>query len=78
MRRLTSVTEVIDALGGDEKVAELTHAKPKAVWNWHGYFEAFPSDTYAVMERELRRRGYSAPPHLWKMRGFEKPNKRAA
>lgn len=78
MKRLENAADVVEALGGPVRIAELTSANAKAVWNWHGYFLAFPPDTYVVMMRALKRRGYTAPPHLWKMRGFEQPKKRAA
>lgn len=79
MKNLTDAAQIVEVLGGPQRVAEMTRAKNvKAVWNWHGYFAAFPPNTYAVMIRELKRRGYTAPPSLWKMRGFEKQTKRAA
>jgi hypothetical protein len=77
MRKLSNASQVMEALGGPERVVKLTKSTRQAVWNWYGYFEAFPPDTYVVMMRELARRGATAPPHLWKMRGYERP-KRAA
>lgn len=72
MKKLTTAAEIVEVLGGPEAVAKLTNATLEAVWNWHGYFEQFPANTYVLMTRALERRGYKAPPHLWKMRGFEK------
>lgn len=77
MKKLTSAVQVVEALGGDQAVADLTYSTPKAVWNWHGYFDAFPASAYRVMTDELEKLGYTAPPWLWKQRGFERP-KRAA
>jgi len=77
MKRLTTAAEVIDALGGDPSVAKLTKASSSTIWNWRAYFEAFPPNTYVVMQEALARRDLSAPPHLWKMRGVAKA-KRAA
>jgi len=78
MKHLTDPKEIVEVLGGPEKVREMTRAKNvKAVWNWHGYFDAFPPNTFKIMNDALKRRGYSAPAYLWKQKGFEKP-KRAA
>ncbi|MBO4228161.1 hypothetical protein [Bradyrhizobium neotropicale] len=76
MKSLPSAASVFEALGGPHQVARLTGADIKAVRNWYGMFEAFPSDTYALMIRELKRRGYTASPSLWKMRGWVKPKQR--
>ncbi|MEY9493715.1 hypothetical protein [Bradyrhizobium elkanii] len=76
--KLTTAASVFEAIGGPRKVAALTGANIKAVRNWYGCFEAFPSNTYAIMLRELAARGYTAPPWLWKMRGFEKPSSERA
>jgi hypothetical protein len=81
MKNLTDPVKIVEVLGGPQKVAEMTEAKnTKAVWNWHGYFEAFPPNTYAIMIEALERCGYTAPPYLWKMRGYERraKKKRAA
>jgi hypothetical protein len=78
MKSLTKAAAVVEALGGPEKVAALTDANTSAVWNWFAYFEAFPANTYKIMIDALKRRGYTAPPHLWKMRGFEKRSKKHA
>lgn len=74
MKKLTNAADIVDVLGGPKKVAALTEAKDPAVWNWYGYFELFPPNTYAIMIKELEKRGYTAPPWLWKMRGFERPS----
>ena len=64
---LTTTAEVIDALGGNQPVQELTAAKwPQTVSNWRG-FETFPSHTYVVMTEALARLGKSAPASLWGM-----------
>ena len=50
---LTTTTEVIDALGGNQPVQELTAARwPQTVSNWRS-FETFPSHTYVVRSEEL-------------------------
>lgn len=72
MRTLRTAEKVIDALGGLERVCELTGANLKQAWNWHGRAGTFPSNTYVVMTRALRRRGAVAPPQLWKMKGLDR------
>ena len=78
VKKLTDPAEIVEVLGGPDEVAILTHAKNvKVVWNWYGYFGAFPPNVYKVMTDRLRKLGYTAPPYLWK--GFNKPAaKRAA
>lgn len=72
MRRLSTAREVVDALGGVAAMRELTGALPKAVYYWTGQAGTFPSRTYVIMQRALKRRGYAAPAHLWSMLGSEK------
>ena len=74
---LTTVAQVVKALGGSEGVEKLTGAKRTAVCNWIYYFEAFPPRTYVLMTDKLKRLGFTAHPGLWKMQGFTK-RKRAA
>jgi hypothetical protein len=68
MKKLATTIEVIDQLGGNMEVAnmiESTHHK--AVANWR-YFGIFPANTYLVLKKELRKRGYNAPDQLWNMK----------
>jgi hypothetical protein len=67
MSEFTTTSTVIDALGGNTAVADLTGSNPKAVWNWRG-FTTFPSNTYVVMIAALEAKGMSAPASLWGMR----------
>lgn len=78
MKKLTKPTEIVEVLGGFEGVAALTEAKDPAIWNWLNAFNAFPANTYFVMISALKRRGYTAPAYLWKMKGAEKPTTRKA
>lgn len=71
MKKLTSVAEVVEVLGGIKEVAKLTHAKKSAALNWLYVSEAFPPNTFKLMNDALEKRGCRAPAHLWKMRGFE-------
>lgn len=70
MRELSTTADVIDALGGNIAVAELTECTDsKSPSNWRSW-EAFPPKTYVVMQRALAERGCTAPPSLWKMVGL--------
>jgi len=70
VKRLKTVSEVIDRLGGNIEVADLTSRSSNAVSNWRG-FGKFPANTYFVIRDELRRRDYTAPESLWAM---QEPN----
>lgn len=67
MDELHTTSEVMDALGGNPVVAELTGSKPKAVSNWRS-FETFPSNTYVAMTVALNAIGKTAPASLWGMK----------
>jgi len=77
METLSTTSEVMDALGGNLAVAELTGSKPKAVWNWRG-FETFPSNTYVAMTEALRVIGKTAPASLWGMKAVESSERETA
>lgn len=66
LTELTTTTEVIDALGGNQPVAELTNRGVQAVSNWRAW-DHFPSNTYVVMLAALRALDKSAPDALWNM-----------
>lgn len=67
MQELSTTSDVLDELGGNGPVSELTSSTPKAVSNWRG-FETFPSNTYVAMTEALRARGKTAPASLWGMK----------
>lgn len=77
MTSIETVTDIIDALGGNEPVALLTSTTSKAVSNWRG-FNKFPANTFIVIKSELMRIGASAPDHLWSMRELPPARKRRA
>jgi hypothetical protein len=72
MRRLTTARQVVDVLGGLAAVCKLTGAAPKSTYHWTGRNGMFPARTHWIMQRELKRRGCSAPPHLWNQIGADK------
>jgi len=67
MEALTTTSEVMDALGGNLAVAEITGSKPKAVSNWRSA-ETFPSNTYLALRNALLAKGKTAPARLWAMK----------
>ena len=64
---LQTASEIIDALGGNGQVAELTLSRPNAVSNWRA-FNSFPPNTYIVMTSALAQIGKTAPASLWRMK----------
>lgn len=66
MSELTTTTEVIETLGGNPSVADLTGRTAKAVSNWRA-FNAFPADTFLVLTAALEQKGETAPVSLWRM-----------
>ena len=66
MKRLRTADQVIERLGGLERVAALTETKMKSAYNFPR-FGAFPSRTFDAMTKALKRRGYTAPASLWGM-----------
>lgn len=75
MSELRSTSEIIDALGGNQAVSELTGINNSgAVSNWRAQ-AAFPAWTYLSITRALEQTGKSAPDALWAM---NPPRKRHA
>ncbi len=67
MDELSTTAAIIDELGGNQGVAELTGSTNKAVSNWRG-FGYFPPNTFLAMTEALRAKGKTAPAALWKMK----------
>ena len=74
LKRLSTADEVVNVLGGFDKVVELTEANTKQAWNWTKRFGSFPACYMDVMVSALKRRGYTAPARLWN----QKPLRKAA
>lgn len=66
LRPLNTAAKVMDALGGNRAIQELTGGSASAVCNWRA-FKRFPSNTYVAMTSALKASGYTAPPSLWRM-----------
>lgn len=67
---LTTVDEVIDALGGTKMAAEAARVLPSAVSNWKAR-KTIPSDRYFAITASLRERGKEASPNVF---GFHVPS----
>jgi hypothetical protein len=67
---LTSTERVIEALGGNVPVAEITASKPNAVSNWRN-FKTFPANTYVALTDALLAKGKTAPASLWGMKAAD-------
>lgn len=63
---LETTAQVIDAVGGPAEAAKITGRKYSAAWNWTKA-EAFPANTYLVLQSALEARGLHAPASLWRM-----------
>ena len=63
---LYTLPAVINALDGLSSVAELTGKKAQHVWNWK-HKGKFPPATFLVITQELHKRGFDAPPELWRI-----------
>jgi hypothetical protein len=66
VRRLHSVRQVIDELGGNTAVAKMLGYSSHRVAMWLSKGN-FPSNTYIVFKIALSRRKASAPDSLWRM-----------
>jgi len=65
IRRLTTVAEVIDTIGG-LRLQEITDRRSNNVTNWRNAGR-FPPNTFVVMQAELKRLHCRAPDSLWGM-----------
>jgi hypothetical protein len=68
---------VIDALGGNQKVATLTEATGKVVSHWRST-RKFPANSYVAIKEKLKAMGLSAPDELWAMRSNKRPKLKKA
>jgi hypothetical protein len=68
MTELRTTRDVVQALGGPRKLAELLGEdfSRKRVWHWQT--TTFPASTYVALQRALKARGLTAPASLWGMK----------
>lgn len=76
LQTVTTFSEVMAVLGGNQGVGELTGAKPSTLSMWRKA-EAFPSNTYVVITEALRAVGKTAPASLWGMKQCAEPEQAA-
>jgi hypothetical protein len=70
MKKLKSVKEVVEFLGGIHAVMEITNANYKQAINWPGRANKFPAATYVPLQKVLKKKNATAPDSLWTMRGL--------
>lgn len=58
--------EIIEVLGGNAAVANLTRSKPSAISNWKKRGQ-FPGNTFVILRAALERHNRKAPVELWGM-----------
>lgn len=69
METLSTVQEVVDALGGEEAVSELAGVKVRTIHQWK-FRKKLPSDKFIIISRVLEEQRKEAAPSLW---GFIEP-----
>jgi hypothetical protein len=74
VRQLSTLDEVVAALGGLSKLGRLIDRKPCTICGWRDR-NTIPAKWYPVMTELLLERGFTAPRALW---GFEELKRRAA
>ncbi len=75
---LQTTESVIDELGGNQAVSELTGTlNAKAVSNWRSS-NLFPAWTYLILTTALQARGKAASDTLWKMEAPAKKPRQAS
>lgn len=63
---LETTAQVISAVGGPAKAAEITGRKYSAAWNWTKA-DYFPANTYLSLNAAIGEKGFTAPASLWRM-----------
>ncbi len=65
-KEITTVPQVIKALGGPTATGRIVGKSPQSANNWR-LANKFPAKTFPAMTSALAERGYSAPPSLWRI-----------
>lgn len=64
MSNLSSVADVIEALGGVQAIASDFEISENAVWNWRAA-NRLPAHTFQTIQQSLISRGLTADISLW-------------
>lgn len=64
MKELATAAEVIEQLGGPTAIGRLVGRSAQSAVNWRTAGR-LPSDTFLILQAELRSRDMSAPPAVW-------------
>jgi hypothetical protein len=64
LNHLTTIEQVIEALGGQYTLLKLVEANNKQLWVWK-HVNQFPARLHSCMTTALAERGYTASPKLW-------------
>ena len=67
LENLETADAVMEALGGNQPVQNLTASKPNTVSMWRKA-GSFPSNQYLAMTAALLEKGKTAPASLWGMK----------
>ena len=65
VEQVNTPSEIIDALGGNSKLAPLVGLKPNAIGNWR--VKGIPARYYLRLSELLSKRGLTAPPKVFGM-----------
>jgi hypothetical protein len=77
LKKLHTVADVFEALGGNGGLETITGSKPSAISMWKKAGK-FPSRTYVTMIAALHAIGKTAPDTLWGMQAVNSEPERAA
>lgn len=64
-KSLTSVSEIVEALGGTREACLIFDVGQSAIGNWRGA-NRLPAHTYPTVQSELMKRGLSADLSVWR------------
>lgn len=71
MRKLQTVDDVIDELGGTVETSRKARVSPSQVSGWRSA-KRLGSKSYLIIQEELAARGCTAPASLW---GIDEPER---
>ena len=66
LKQITTVPQVIEALGGPTATGRIVGKSPQSANNWR-LANRFPAKTYPALNQALAELGYTAPSSLWRI-----------